>query len=191
MRYAAAALALAATCADAAGITEVTTRTFEAETSKGDPLLLVFYAPWCGHCRRLEPTLHQLAASSGDAYSIAKIDGTAHRVLTQRFGVRGFPSLFYVRSKQQVLLYEGSRGFAELDEWLRRGYTQSPRLSLLKSPFGPIGRAKGWCSAAGLAALDVYEALSEKIGSWAAAAVVVLGLFLMVLVFVGPLLYLA
>ena len=191
--HAAAALALAAiTGADAAGITEVTTRTFEAETSKGDPLLLVFYAPWCGHCRRLEPTLHQLAASSGDAYSIAKVDGTAHRVLTQRFGVRGFPSLFYVRSKQQVLLYEGSRGFAELDEWLRRGYTQSPRLSLLKSPFGPIGRAKGWCSAAGLAALDVYEALSEKIGSWAAAAaVVVLGLVLMVLVFVGPLLYLA
>ena len=174
--YAAAALALALTGADAAGITEVTTRTFEAETSKGDPLLLVFYAPWCGHCRRLEPTLQQLAASSGDAYSIAKIDGTAHRV----------------RSKQQVLLYEGSRGFAELDEWLRRGYTQSPRLSLLKSPFGPIGRAKGWCSAAGLAALDVYEALSEKIGSWAAAAaVVVLGLVLMVLVFVGPLLYLA
>ena len=116
-------------------------------------------------------------------------------MLTQRFGVRGFPSLFYVRSKQQVLLYEGSRGFAELDEWLRRGYTQSPRLSLLKSPFGPIGRAKGWCSAAGLAALDVYEALSEKIGSWAAAAaVVVLGLVLMVLVWerlVGPLLCLA
>ena len=91
--HAAAALALAITCADAAGITEVTTRTFEAETSKGDPLLLVFYAPWCGHCRRLEPTLHQLAASAGDAYSIAKIDGTAHRVLTQRFGVRGFQSL--------------------------------------------------------------------------------------------------
>ena len=40
--------------------------------------------------------------------------------------------------------------------------------------------------------MDVYEALSEKIGSWAAAAaVVVLGLVLMVLVFVGPLLYLA
>ena len=73
--HTAAALALALTCADAAGITEVTTRTFEAETSKGDPLLLVFYAPWCGHCRRLEPTLHQLAASAGDAYSIAKIDG--------------------------------------------------------------------------------------------------------------------
>merc|ERR1719305_758699 len=182
-----AALLLACASLAEGRMVEVTTRNFDAETSKPN-LLLVFYAPWCGHCKRLEPTLHQLAASAGDAYSIAKIDGTAHHVLTQRFGVRGFPSLFYVRSKQQVLLYEGSRGFAELDEWLRRGYTQSPRLSLLKSPFGPIGRAKGWCSAAGLAALDVYEALSEKIGSWAAAAaVVVLGLFLMVLVFVGPL----
>ena len=58
-----------------------------------------------------------------------------------------------------------------------------------RSPDRP---GEGWCSAAGLAALDVYEALSEKIGSWAAAAaVVVLGPVLMVLVFVGPLLYLA
>ena len=81
--HAAAALPLAITRADAAGITEVTTRTFEAETSKGDPLLLVFYAPWCGHCRRLEPTLHQLAASAGDAYSIAKVDGTTLVPLSQ------------------------------------------------------------------------------------------------------------
>ena len=61
--HAAAALALATiTCADAAGITEVTTRTFEAETSKGDPLLLVFYAPWCGHCRTMVPELKKAAA---------------------------------------------------------------------------------------------------------------------------------
>ena len=63
-----------------------------------------------------------------------------------------------------MLLYEGSRGFAELDEWLRRGYTQSPRLSLLKSPSARSGRAKGWCSAAGLAALDVRTPLSADIG---------------------------
>ena len=49
MRYAA-ALALAAACADAAGITEVTTRTFEAETSKGDPL------HWCSTPVRPPPT---------------------------------------------------------------------------------------------------------------------------------------
>lgn len=189
--HASIAIAALAVSANAKGVTEVTTRTFETETSKGDPLLVVFYAPWCGHCRRLEPTLHQLVAADGP-YRIAKIDGTAHRVLTQRFGVRGYPSLFYVRSKHQVLMYGGGRGFAELDEWLRRGYASQPRLSLLKSPFGPIGRAKGWCAAAGLAALDVYEALSERVGSWAAAAmVVILGLVLLVVVFVGPLLYLA
>ena len=86
----------------------------------------------------------------------------------------------------------GGRGFAELDAFLRRGYKTWKRLSPLKSPFGPVGRAKGWCAAAGLAAFDAHARLATSLGDIAAAAVVAfLGLALLIGVLVVPLLVLS
>mmetsp|Transcript_23681 Transcript_23681/g.71021 ORF Transcript_23681/g.71021 Transcript_23681/m.71021 type:complete len:217 (-) Transcript_23681:24-674(-) len=192
---------LAGRCVPAAArktMIDVTTRNFDEETRAHDNMLLVFYAPWCGHCKRLEPTLAQLAngvapdASGKLPYQIARCDGTEHRVLAQRFGVRGFPSLYYIRGRSEVIVYEGGRGAAEIDAFLRNGHADYKPLSLVKSPFGPIGRAKGWCAAAGLAALDAHESLSESIGVYPAYfAVAVLGMALVVALLVVPLLILA
>jgi len=171
-----------------AGVTEVTTRNFDEVTKAHDTLLLVFYAPWCGHCKRLEPALSELAQS----HDVAKADGTEHRVLAARFGVRGYPSLFLIKSRGDVYGYEGDRGAKALDAFIKSGHRTARRLSLLKSPFGPLGRAKGLCTALGLLAQDQHAALATSIGEYAAYAVVgTVALLLVIAVVVIPVLILA
>lgn len=170
---------------------EVTTRNFDAETSKPN-LLLVFYAPWCGHCKRLEPVLQQLASADDPGYRVGRCDGTEHRVLTQRFGVRGFPSLFYVRSRAEVIPYDGARGAKDIDHFLRKGYASEARLGLMKSPFGPLGRLKGLCVAAGLYAVDLHAKLAVTVGDYPAMmAVACMGIVALIVVLILPLLFLA
>jgi len=172
----------------AAAPTEVTTRNFDEVTRRQKDVFLVFYAPWCGHCRRLDPALQSLAAS----HHVAKCDGTEHRVLAQRFNVRGFPSLFLIKNRGDVYAYEGDRGVKAMDRFLTSGYRDARRLSLLKSPFGPVGRAKGLCIHLGLRAEDAHAVLAERVGEYPAYALVGLAaLLLVILVVVVPVLVLA
>merc|ERR1711990_472563 len=62
-----------------------------------EPFLIEFYAPWCGHCQRLEPEWNEAAArlkeKTGGKVKIAKVDCTQNQGLAQRFGVQGFPTI--------------------------------------------------------------------------------------------------
>ena len=53
-----------------------------------------FYAPWCGHCKRLAPTWDELAAKGAtEGYRVAKVDCTTETKTCQEFGIRGYPTL--------------------------------------------------------------------------------------------------
>merc|ERR1711981_1514968 len=62
-----------------------------------EPFLIEFYAPWCGHCQRLEPEWNEAAAQlkekTGGKVKVAKVDCTENQGLAQRFGVQGFPTI--------------------------------------------------------------------------------------------------
>lgn len=60
------------------------------------PVIVDFWAPWCMPCRMLAPTLERIAAEYGERVLVAKVNTDEHAQWSNRFGVRGIPTLLFV-----------------------------------------------------------------------------------------------
>lgn len=90
----------------------------EVVTNNGKDTLIEFYAPWCGHCKKLTPTFDELGKSlQNEDVAIVKMDATANDV-PATFEVRGFPTLYWApkNSKDKPVKYEGGR---ELEDFIK------------------------------------------------------------------------
>jgi thioredoxin 1 len=81
----------------------VSDATFEQEVLKADkPVLVDFWATWCGPCRMIAPVLEELAAEKGDQLKIAKLDVDANPVSAGRFGVRAIPTMIVFKDGREA-----------------------------------------------------------------------------------------
>ncbi|CAG7710437.1 unnamed protein product [Allacma fusca] len=90
----------------------------EVVVNNGKDTLVEFYAPWCGHCKKLAPVFDELGEKlKNEQVSIVKMDATANDVPSQ-FDVRGFPTLFWLPrdSKDKPVRYDGGR---EVDDFVK------------------------------------------------------------------------
>ncbi|KDO33667.1 hypothetical protein SPRG_19278 [Saprolegnia parasitica CBS 223.65] len=110
-----------------------TTSFDELVHDKSEPWLLKFYAPWCGHCKRLAPMWDKLSATlkeSGSTAQVGKIDCTKYRRVCSRFSVNGYPTLFFIKNGQ-VYKYEGARTLEGFTAFIASGYSKAETIGAI------------------------------------------------------------
>jgi len=84
-------------------------------------VLVEFYAPWCGHCKSLEPEYAKAAKElKKDGISLAKVDATKEAELAKEYFVQGFPTIILFREGVKVADYDGGRTSGEIIEYMRK-----------------------------------------------------------------------
>jgi len=85
----------------AANILDLTEANFDQELAKLTvPVLVDFWAPWCGPCKMIAPILEEIANEKGEAVKIAKINVDENQGLASRFSVRAIPTLLYFKGSE-------------------------------------------------------------------------------------------
>ena len=103
-------------------VLDVSEQTFQAdvlERSRQVPAVVDLWATWCEPCKQLSPVLERLAAASGGAWVLAKVDVDANPRIAQAFGVQSIPMVVAVVGGQPADAFQGALPESEVKEWLR------------------------------------------------------------------------
>ena len=97
----------------------VTDESFEQDVLKSDtPVVVDFWAEWCGPCKQIGPALEEIAAEMGDRVKVAKVNIDENPNAPSRYGVRGIPTLLIIKNGEVVSNKVGAAPKSALQQWI-------------------------------------------------------------------------
>lgn len=135
---------LLAACHALKRVVDLTPDNYDVLVGNGQDWMVEVYAPWCGHCKKLEPHYEAAAEQLKGNVNFGRIDGSKYRSLSMRFSIVGFPTIFHVHGatgevrraavqhSTEALVTYATKG------WRAAAFSPIP---YWQSPNGPLKRA--------------------------------------------------
>ena len=101
-------------------VSHVSDATFEDEVLKAEsPVLVDFWAEWCGPCKQIAPALEDLANDLADSVTVAKVNVDDNPETPVKYGVRGIPTLILFKNGEVAAMKVGALPKSKLYEWVQ------------------------------------------------------------------------
>jgi thioredoxin 1 len=101
------------------GVNKVSDATFEAEVlNSKEPVVVDFWAEWCGPCKMIAPALEEIAGSLGDKVKIVKLNVDENPNTAQKYGIMSIPTLMLFKNGELASRQVGAAPRQKLEQWI-------------------------------------------------------------------------